>query len=268
MAADKIYNSSYSLEKTPTETSGSYSYWSDTPSVNLNIGDTFRPIEGSPLLNVNKIDISDEVIGEVNGKLQRQWQIRIEGSTEEQGDGSSTDVTYDFTISSDEKSGSMTVVTKGSTPSITMSVGNNFTVPGIGLVKCTGIKGSNSFDDKGIQTWTVIYEGTTSSGSSGGESGDDDDNPSIPENETSTTYELNGTTVRTVAGTLLVLQRSNTNAMRKTLTIYNNSETALATIGQTYQGGIALSESIMKETIKKNGVTVNTYYKHTIEVES
>ena len=39
-------------------------------------------------------------------------------------------------------------------------------------------------------------------------------------------------------------------------------------LGETYQGGIALSENIIKESTKVNGVETGSYYKHTIEVEA
>ena len=338
--SDALYNS-YSLEKTSEEISGSMTIWQDNPSSPYDIGDTFRPVPDAPLLNVRKVNISDNVIGEVNGKPFRQWQVVIEGSTGEHTN-SDTNIKYTFDISSDETSGSMEVINKGNAPAFSLSVGKNFNVPGIGSVKCTSIKGSDNYDENGLHTWTTTYEGAsagtgedddednigtkyslsvsadektasmevTNKGSSPsinknvgdtftvpglagyikctsvkasnsynehgvqswnvtyeGTTGEDEET-STPENEISFSYELNGTTVRTIDGEFLALRRSTTPITKKSIVIYNDSQNSVVTIGSNYEGGIAISENIIKEEISKNGVKLKSYYKHTIEVES
>ncbi|MBR0315697.1 MAG: hypothetical protein IJQ99_02385 [Synergistaceae bacterium] len=157
MADTALYNS-YSVEKTADEISGSMTIWQDLPSSPYDIGDTFRPVPNGPLLNVNRVNISDNVIGELNGKPLRQWQVIIEGSTEEQATGD-TNIKYNFNMSSDEKSGSMEVTNKGNAPIFSLNIGDNFEVPGVGFVKCTAIHGSDSYNDNGIHIWTTNYEG-------------------------------------------------------------------------------------------------------------
>ena len=56
--------------------------------------------------------------------------------------------------------------------------------------------------------------------------------------------------------------------MRKTITVYNDSNEQIATLGDTYQGGIAISETIVKEDISVNGVVTSSHYKHDIEVQA
>lgn len=257
--ADKLYNS-HSLEKTNEEISGSLTIWRDTPTSPYEIGDSFSPVDGVTL-NVKKVNISDNVIGELNGKPFRQWQVVIEGSSEEQGSSGDTNIKYNFSVSNDETSGSMEVTNKGGSPTLTLEIGDNFNVPGLGSIKCTSIKASNSYNKNGVQTWSVTYEGvsSSSSGSDSGSSSSDDETIS---------YELNGVTVRTVAGEFLALQRSSTPIKKQTFTITNNSANQLATIGSKYKGGgICVSENIIKETTKVNGVVTKTQYKHTIETE-
>jgi len=255
---DKLYNS-HTLEKTSEETLGSLTIWRDTPTSPYKIGSKFSPVPGVSL-NVKKINISDNVIGELNGKPFRQWQVVIEGSSEEvSGSGSDTNVKYNFSVSEDETSGSMEVTNKGNSPTLKLSIGGSFNVPGLGSVKCTSIKASNSYNENGVQSWNVTYEGSSgSSSSSSGESSSD---------EESTSYEFNGITVRTVNGELLALGRSGTPMQRNTYTITNNSSAATAPPGDKYRGGTVISETIVKEVTKKNGVVTKTQYKHTIETE-
>ena len=505
---------SHSLEKSQNGISGSLTLWEDAPVSPFDVGDTFYPVQDSPALVVDKVSIKDNVIGELNGKLLRQWEISIEGSN---GTQQETHIKYNFNISPDGKSGTMEVINKGDNPALSLEIGDSFSVPGIGEVTCSNVRGSNDYDDNGVHTWTVIYEGTDtqstsipetkyslaiqkdddgdiqksgsmsvvnegdaptlsiqvgskfsvpglgsitctkvsgnddytetgahrwtmtyegvidSEGSGGGDDNPDDTNPnakysfsiekdsssgsveftttgtspsvthsvgskltlpgigevtctkvsgsdsysdsgkrrwtivyegsnnseteqdtssttkyslsieknsdgitvysgskeitctgsaptislnvgqkfslplvgelictrvhstndddtwmviyegsrggedssggdgddtSLPENETVINYEINGETVRTVAGELIALQRSNTPITKKTITVYNSNVAAVATAGSTYQGGIVLSENISKETIKNNGVVTGSYYKHVIEVEA
>jgi len=256
--SDKLYNS-HSLEKTSSEVSGSLTIWQDAPVSPYDIGDTFSPIEGVTL-NVKKVNISDNVIGDVNGKPFRLWQIAIEGSSEEVGGDSDTNIKYNFSVSADETSGSMEVTNKGNAPTLTLEIGDDFNVPGLGSVKCTSIKASNSYNENGVQTWNVIYEGVTSSGdSSSGSTSDSDE---------TVTYELNGVTVRTVAGEFIALRRSQTPIKKGSYTVVNNSDSPLTSPGGDYKQMTVTSETIVKEITKTNGVVTKTQYKHTIEVES
>ena len=99
--ADNLYRS-YSLEKSLSNgevvTSGSLTIWEDSPASRYNIGDTFRPVPNGPLLTVSKINITDNVIGEKDGKPIRQWQVNIEGSDEAEASQSQTQVLYNFTF--------------------------------------------------------------------------------------------------------------------------------------------------------------------------
>ena len=338
---------SYSLEKSKNSnndvvTSGSLTLWKDTPVSPFDVGDTFQPVNSSPVLTVEKVSIKDNVVGLFNGKPVRQWEVTVEGSDETSA-SSTTHVKYNFNISAGEKSGTMEVTNTGDTPTITLDIGDTFSVPGIGEVFCSNVKGSDDYDDKGVRHWTVIYEGANKAvvqdrnvkytlsiennsdgvavytgtkeitctgaaptisttvgrtfsvpyvgsltctrvqssndgdtwtviieGSRGGSSSDDPDDPetpSMPENETVINYELNGITVRTVAGEFLALRRSETPITKKSVTVYTNTVTAVASPGSTYEGGTVLSENIVKETIKSNGVVTGSYYKHTLEVE-
>ena len=513
--ADKLYRS-HSLEKSKNDnnevvTSGSLTVWEDSPVSPFDVGDTFRPVNNGPALTVDKVSIKDSVVGELNGKPVRQWEITIEGSNESSSsEESQTHIRYNFHISADEKSGTMEVVNNGDNPSITLDIGDTFNVPGIGAVSCSNVRGSDDYDDNGTHVWTVIYEGSdapnsgetlpetkyslaiqkdsegdiqksgsmsvvnegnapsldisvdskfnvpglgnvtcskvsasddytdngkhrwtiTYEGFLDDNSSGDDDNPdetnenskysfsfekdnsgnvvhsgsveitasgnsptishsvgskitlpgvgevtctkvsgsdsysdtgkrkwtvvyegsdksqdtdtkytfsieknsdgitvysgskeitsteetptisvsvgekfslpvigeltctrvhlsnseadtwsiliegsrtsnnSLPETETVISYELNGTTVRSVAGKFIALRRSTTSITKKSITVYTDTMDAVASPGSTYKGGIVTSENIVKETIKNNGVVTGSYYKHTLEVEA
>lgn len=339
---DILYKS-HSLEKNKSSISGSLSLWEDSPVSPFDVGDTFKPISNGPLLTVEKVSIKDNVIGVSNGKLLRQWEITVEGSNSPSG-SSITRVKYNFSISHEEKSGSMEVFCTGEAPAISLNVGDTFFIPGIGEVFCSSVKGNDSYDEAGIHSWSIIYEGSNKTviqeaevkyslniehnsdgltvysgskeftcsgiapvvdvhigdtftlpligeltctrisssnidanswsvsieGSRGGSSSGDgeDDDSSLPENDTVITREINGSTVRTVNGEVIALRRSLSPIVKKTITVYTSTVDALATPGNLYQGGIVLSENIIKETIKNNGVVTNSYYKHTLEVEA
>ena len=335
---DKLYRS-HSLEKSGDTISGSLTIWEDNPVSPFDVGDTFTPVQGCPLLTVEKVNIKDNVIGERNGKPLRQWEITIEGSNGvSASSGSQTHVKYNFTISEDEKTGTMEVVNKGSSPSITISVGSKFSVPGVGQVTCTNVKGSDSYDDNDVHTWTVTYEGSTKISGEDNENFDKysvsvektsdgvtiysgskevtytgtspsltsvgssvslpiigsvtctksyatkigvntwtittegsrkgDTSTDLPDTETIINYEINGVTLRSVAGGFIALRRSTTPITKKTITKYTDTVAAVTTPGNTYEGGTVISENISKETIKENGVVISTYYRHSIEVEA
>ncbi len=258
--ADALYRS-YSLEKDSNGTSGSLTYYEDSPKSPFDVGDTFSPISGGPLLNVSKVSIKDNVIGIEAGKVKRQWQITVEGSTDAVSTSTSSDIRYNFTIEANENSGSMEVINKGSAPAITLKIGDKFTIPGIGKVTCSKVNGSDDYDDNGSHIWSVTYEGSTKVKNYDADS-------ELPDNEETITYELNGITTRSVAGELIALRRSATPITKKNFTVYTNSANPVATIGSTYNDGIVLSESISHEVIKSDDVITNSYYKHDIEVES
>lgn len=158
--ADKLYRS-HSLEYSKENTSGSLTVWEDYPVSPFEVGDTFRPVQDGPELTVEKVSIKDNVVGELYGKPVRQWEITIEGSNDDSSSGDSqTHIKYNFNISADEKSGTMEVTNTGDNPSITLDIGDSFSVPGVGLVKCSNVKGNDDYDDEGVHSWTVIYEGT------------------------------------------------------------------------------------------------------------
>lgn len=338
----EILYQSHSLEKTSEGISGSLTVWENLPVSPFDVGDTFTPVQGSPALTVEKVSIKDNVVGSFNGKLLRQWEVTIEGSNNSSG-SAGTHVKYDFNISASEKSGTMQVTNTGDNPSITLEIGDTFTVPGIGEVFCSNVKGSDDYNSAGVRTWTVIYEGsnpavvqeadtkytlniennsdgvtvysgskeTTYTGASpsvavnigdtftlpligqvtctriqtsnsdtntwsviiegsrdGSSSGGSSETPSLPETESVITYEINGSTVRTVGGEFIALRRSQTPITKKSITVYTSTVTAVATLGSAYEGGIAISENITKETVKNNGVVSGSYYRHVIEVES
>ena len=169
--ADELYRS-YSLEKSKNDdgeiiTSGSMTIWEDTPDFPLRIGEYFRPVSSSPLLTVDKLSVKDNVVGTLNGKPVRQWQITIEGKNgEESGSQTENNVKYTFIIADNKKSGTMEVVNTGASPSLRLEVGDTFSVPGIGNVKCTKITGNDEYTDSGTRKWTTVYEWTDGNGES------------------------------------------------------------------------------------------------------
>ena len=159
--ADKLYRS-HSLEFSDSGTSGTLTVWEDVPVSPFNIGDSFRPVDNGPALTVDKVSIKDNVIGEAQGKTVRQWEITIEGSnseTEQQQD-TQTHIKYNFNISENEKNGTMEVTNTGDNPAISIDIGDNFSVPGIGIVTCVKVSGNDSYDDNNVHSWTVVYEGS------------------------------------------------------------------------------------------------------------
>lgn len=157
---DKLYRS-HSIEFSEENTSGSLTIWEDSPVSPFEVGDSFSPIPNGPALTVDKVSIKDNVIGELHGKTVRQWEITIEGSnSDNQQQQSQTHVKYNFNISENEKSGTMEVVNTGNSPAITLDIGDEFSVPGIGTVTCVKVSGNDSYDDDDVHSWTVTYEGS------------------------------------------------------------------------------------------------------------
>lgn len=112
---------------------------------------------------------------------------------------------------------------------------------------------------KTVRQWEITIEGSSSG---------TPDASALPDDEVSTIYELNGSSVRSVSGEFIALRRSNTPITKKSITLYSNSSEAVAFPGDTYEGGIVTSVNISKETIKNNGVISASYFKHSIEVEA
>ncbi len=230
----------------------------ETPTLDIDVGGTFN-IPGLGEVTCTRISASDEY--SENGA--QIWNVTYETSNKQ-----SHDIKYSFTIDKDGEasvsSGSMQVTNTGNEPVISTKVGETFNIPGLGDVTCTNITVSDEYSDGGLHVWNVTYESKSSSSASESSGGD---TSSMPEDELSVSYELNGSTAYTVSGDVLVLRRSENPIMKKSITKYTDSQIRLASPGSTYEGGIVLSESIVKETIKNNNVVTKTYYKHTIEIE-
>ena len=266
---------SHSLEKSKgadgITTSGSFSFWENSPVSPLNIGDEFQSVPGGPILKVGKVSISDSVVGERFGRPFRQWQITVEGDSSVQSeDTGDSNVKYTFLIEKGDdgitkRTGTMEVTNTGASPSISIQVGGSFTVPGVGAVTCTKVSGGDSYTESGSHKWTVTYEGAKVEASGGG-----DDTSTLPESEEEISYEINGTTARSVAGEFIVLRRSTSPITKKSLTVYNNSATRLTTPGDAYAdtGCIAVSETVAKEEQKVNGVSIGHYYRHELTLEA
>ena len=232
------------------------------PSTTYALGSTIT-LPGVGSLTCTKISGADTY----TDKGLRKWIVTYEGSDATQTDPDNPTATTKYTLDIENNADGITVYTgtkeitcTGEAPTISISVGGTFSVPYVGNLTCTRVHSSNDGN-----TWTVIIEG--SRGGSSSDDPDDPETPSMPENETVINYELNGITVRTVAGEFLALRRSETPITKKSVTVYTNTVTAVASPGSTYEGGTVLSENIVKETIKSNGVVTGSYYKHTLEVE-
>ena len=263
---EKLHRS-YNLEKTKgtdgVTTSGSLSFWEDSPVSPLDIGDEFQPVPGGPKLKVSKVGIADSVVGERFGRPFRQWQITIEGDSSVSV-GDDTGVKYTFSIEKQDtglviKNGTMEVTNDGDAPALNIAIGALFSVPGIGAVVCTKINGGDSQKSDGTKRWAVTYDGAKVDTSSG---------TGKPEDTDSVSYELNGVTARSVSGEFIALRRSASAVIKKSLTLYTAGAAPLSTPGGGYSGGIATSEKVTKESVKVGGVEVGVYYRHDIEVES
>ena len=207
--ADSLYRS-YHLEKTQSDsgvvTSGSLTTWEDSPVSRLDVGDSFRPVPNGPLLTVKKVNISDNVIGVVAGKTLRQWQISVEGDNQDEtSQDTQTHVLYNFGINADEHSGTMEVTNTGHAPSVTLNIGDFFTVPGVGRIPCVNIKGSDSYDDNGNHIWSVIYEGSDADNSDSQQSSD-----TLPEDKYNLTIEKDSDGVIQKSGSKVVVTEGNT----------------------------------------------------------
>ena len=253
-------------------TSGSFSYWEDEPVSRHAIGDDFQPVgPQGPTLKVTRYSISDSVIGTRMGRPFRQWQITVEGDGTA-SDGGNTNIKYTFDISKDDnglihKTGTMEATNDGDAPSVTLNLGDTFTVPGVGDVRCTKISGGDEYTDKNVHRWTVTCEGA----SVAPESGDSLVPTEVTED---VSYEINGVTARAVDGEFIVLRRSEEPVTKRSITRYTATAARIANPGDEYRIpgggslGLVTGEKVTKETIKENGVEIGSYYRHDIEVES
>ena len=235
----------------------------NSPTFIYQVGDTLN-LPGIGTVTCVKVSGSDSYTD--SGK--RKWTVVYEGSDKEQSEEETqaTNIKYSVNIENNADgvtvySGSKEITFQGEAPVPPVSIGGKFTLPLVGELTCTRIHSSN--DD--ANTWAIIIEGSRSGSSSSSGGGDDS---SLPETETVINYEINGSTARTIAGEFIALRRSQTPITKKNITVYTNSVEAIASPGSIYDDGIVLSENIVKETIKDNGVVTGSYYKHTIEVES
>lgn len=194
----------------------------------------------------------------------QKWTVTYE-SSDANDEPQTQNVKYNINVEKNSDgvvvySGTKEIITAEQPQSLPASVGDILSFPLIGEVTCVRVTSHNNDDS----TWSVIIECSSDGNSSGGEGGSG--SIPLPETEEIINYDLNGYTVRTVKGELLVLQRSNNYAQKKTITEYSNSPSPLR-LKYTTNDQTVISETISKETITNNGSSA-TYYKHVIEVES
>ena len=231
---------------------------------------------------ITKITTTDEKIGEVCDYPYRLWHHQYEGYLilPEYSSGLPSQVNYSVDIEKDDDdeiiySGTMTVTQTiepmnavESSGKFLFQVGDVFAIPlieGI-LFTCTKISTSNSYDDLGLEVWTTNYEGKSNVEVA--------ETFELPDEEiTDLTHELNGITVRTVSGELIVLRRSETPITRKTLIAYSESSEPVYPLGSESSGGLILSDKVIEETkeilnSETGEVETQIYYRHEIEVET
>ena len=233
----------------------------DAPPKTYSIGDNID-IPGIGNVVCSKISGSDSYTE--NG--HRKWTIVFEASNDKAEQSQDSNVKYSFNIERDSNG----ILTCSGTKQFTIdrnaslgySVGNSVAIPFVGTLTCTKISGND--DETGNWVVTVEASGSVSSGGNDDEPSD----TSLPDTETSISYEINGITVRTVSGELIALKRSENPIMRKNITLYSDSVSSGHSPGDTYEGGIITSISTSKESIKSNNVVTSSYYRHNIEVEA
>lgn len=228
----------------------------------------FNPTE-FPSLVVTNVTVSDSVVGTFGGLPFRQWLINVEGNLKnklftEYPDPVVTQYNVKAEGTDNENvtfSGSFQTTNFGDEPVFILNVGETFTFPGVQTpLYCSSFSFNDEVNSFGARTWIVTYECSSAF--------NPDDESSLPDTESTISYEINGSTVRSVAGEFIALRRSENPITKKSITVYTSTVDAVAVPGSTYEGGIVISENISKETIKNNGVVTASYYKHSIEVES
>ena len=231
---------------------------------------------------ITKIHISDEVIGERNGYPFRQWLVTLDGyinhskalQTEDETAPGVIINSYSVDVEKLENDDtlfqiSIETINYGQEPVIIYSIGDTEAssaffsdIPGAPLpFTCTSYSYSDSFNELNMHVWTVVYKGFALLPHE--QEGDDEQD----DEDTSISYEINGSGIYTVDGNIIALRRSEAPIVKKTFTKYSDSSDRITTPGAVYQGGIVLSESIIKETINSSYAVAKTYYKHTIEIE-
>lgn len=240
----------------------------DIPPSTYQVGSTIN-IPG--IGNVTCVKVSGSDSYTENGR--RKWAIVYEATDDSESisdpeqQGSKVQYSFDIETNSDGVtiySGTKEISYHGNSPSPGIDLGDTFSVPVVGTLTCTKVRGS----DDGADNWTFVIEGSRGGAESSGGEGQQGGQSSLPDNELSTSYEINGVTVRTVTGDIIVLRRSENPITKKSITQYTDSENSITSPGGTYEGGIVISENVVKETIKNDNVVIRTYYKHTIEVEA
>ena len=282
----------------------SYSFWSDTPDISFQVGQSLlwndvltAQIKGNydtstiPAIDdieaeynfiITKIHISDEVIGERNGYPFRQWLVTLDGylnnnqAIQPEDETAPEVIINSYSVDVEKLDNedtlfqiSIETINYGKEPVIICSIGDTEAssaffsdIPGAPLpFTCTSYSYSDSFNELNMHVWTVVYKGFALLPHE--QEGDDEQD----DEDTSTSYEINGSVVYTVDGDIIALRRSEAPIMKKNVTKYTDSIDRITTPGAVYQGGIVLSESIIKETINSSYAVAKSYYKHTIEIE-
>ena len=306
--AEKLYEAhsiQYSADRNNLNTplgTASFSFWCDTPNPsgiyqNVRVGEVLDPavwlpksiqphnsiehgldFKAPPKLHITDVHIDDEVIGELNGTPYRQYKITAEGYLIEDGyDDNEPNIT-DYSVNAEENdtgdisfTASVTSVNGGEAPAILANIGEAIDFPGVSVpLVCNSYKFSNGLDEFKRHVWTVIYECSASVPA-------ESSSTTLPQEEQlDTTYELNGSTLRSIAGELIVLRRSQTPITKKTVIAHSLTSEPVYLIGSECYGGIALSDKVSKETkeiIQMNeidgtsSITTLTYFRHEIEVE-
>ena len=224
------------------------------PPKNYNIGDSFL-IPGVGTLKCTRISGSDSYTDNGN----RKWTVVFEGVEAKEDETSEDSGTVRYSHSTERDSNGVLSTTVSKQYSVTAenlaavpNVGDSFSIPNLaGTFTCTKV----TKDNDSSNLWTVTLEGASSE--AGG--GDDDGTSNLPENEISTSQEINGLTARSVSGEFIVLRRSETPITRKNITLYTETEKTIFSVGSEYEGGIITSISTSKETVnypslKKRGL--------------
>ena len=168
---------------------------------------------------------------------------------------------------------SVTTINGGDIPTLLVDISDSLEIPNIPVpLVCNSYKFTDGTDEFKRKIWTVTYEcsaivpaDTSSSGT-------------LPQEEQlDISYELNGTTTRSVSGEFIVLRRSQTPITKKTVIAYSQTPDPIYSIGSECYGGIAISDKVSKETKEilqsdsntgTSSITTFTYYRHEIEVEA
>ena len=275
-----------------------FSYWSDTPYTEFVIGEQIRldkfftediytnysltPIQhiaefqrwlGHDFTPV-KITVSDEILSIRNGKPFRQWLITVDGYIQRTfADGMGSDdvdsCIYQYSVEVEQVSDEallfkVSLECRCFEDDLTLpyDFGDNIELPGVPVpLSCKQYSFKHDYDDIGFPYWGIFYDAQAIYYPNG--------EPEPPlQLDISTSYELNGTTVRSVDGQFVALRRSLDPIVRKSISFLSDDPEPAVTLGDTYEGGIALSENIVAEEVSVNDVSLGKKYRHNIEVEA